>query len=206
MKVAYIFATQRHNVSYVLAKMILPQLEENRHGADVVGMFFFEDNNYVLVDGNPIGARLHKVAKEKGMLLMGCDQCCYEREIADKLFPGVPIAASPTSTRRSPATCLTKSSPFKAVNHRLFLLWNLRFPAALTDVNFRSEAHHVDDRPYCHSDPGASRLPPDLGLQPKLGLWTRRRPGADIDHCNHPDADRQGLTRGALSGGSSARS
>ena len=38
MKVAYIFATQRHNVSYVLAKMILPQLEENRHGADVVGM------------------------------------------------------------------------------------------------------------------------------------------------------------------------
>ena len=67
--------------------MILPQLEENRHGVDVVGMFFFEDNNYVLVDGNPIGARLHKVAKEKGMLLMGCDQCCYEREIADKLFP-----------------------------------------------------------------------------------------------------------------------
>jgi len=95
MKVAYIFATQRHNVSYVLAKMILPQLEQRRHGADVVGMFFFEDNNYVLVDGNPIGARLHKVAKETGMLLMGCDQCCYEREIADKLFPGVPIGCFP---------------------------------------------------------------------------------------------------------------
>jgi hypothetical protein len=42
----------------------------------VVGMFFFEDNNYVLVDGNPIGARLHKVAKDKSILLMGCDQCC----------------------------------------------------------------------------------------------------------------------------------
>ena len=52
-------------------------------------------NNYVLVDGNPIGARLHKVAKEKGMLLMGCDQCCYEREIADKLLPGVPICCFP---------------------------------------------------------------------------------------------------------------
>ena len=50
MKVAYIFATQRHNVTYVLAKMILPQLEQKRHGVDVVGMFFFEDNNYVLVD------------------------------------------------------------------------------------------------------------------------------------------------------------
>ena len=30
-----------------------------------------------------------------GMLLMGCDQCCYEREIADKLFPGVPIGCFP---------------------------------------------------------------------------------------------------------------
>ena len=41
MKVAYIFATQRHNVSYVLGKIILPQLEEKRHGVTVVGMFFF---------------------------------------------------------------------------------------------------------------------------------------------------------------------
>jgi hypothetical protein len=95
MKVAYIFATSRHSVSYVLAKMILPQLEENRHGADVVGMFFFEDNNYVLMKGNPIGERLHKVARQKNVLLMGCDQCCYEREIADRLLDGVPIGCFP---------------------------------------------------------------------------------------------------------------
>jgi hypothetical protein len=57
MKVAYIFATSRHSVSYVLAKMILPQLEQDRHGADVAG---------VLVKGNPIGERLHKVAQQKG--------------------------------------------------------------------------------------------------------------------------------------------
>ena len=60
MKVAYIFATSRHTVSYVLGKMILPQLEEGRHGVTVVGMFFFEDNNYVLVKGNPTGDRLHQ--------------------------------------------------------------------------------------------------------------------------------------------------
>ena len=66
MKVAYIFATSRHTVSYVLGKMILPQLEEQRHGATVVGMFFFEDNNYVLVDGNPIGARLHTPTQREG--------------------------------------------------------------------------------------------------------------------------------------------
>ena len=95
MKVAYIFATQRHNVSYGLAKMILPQLEERRHGVTMVGMFFFEDNNYVLVKDNPIGARLLKVAREQEILLMGCDQCCYEREIADNLFPDVPIGCFP---------------------------------------------------------------------------------------------------------------
>lgn len=95
MKVAYIFATQRHTVSYVLGRMILPQLEEGRHGVTVVGMFFFEDNNFVLVKGNPVGERLHAVAKKTGMLLMGCDQCCYEREIADTLFDGVPIGCFP---------------------------------------------------------------------------------------------------------------
>ena len=58
MKVAYIFSSQGHTVSYKLGKMILPQLEEDRHGVQVVGMFFFEDNNYVLVKGDPIGERL----------------------------------------------------------------------------------------------------------------------------------------------------
>ena len=95
MKVAYIFATSKHTVSYVLGRMILPQLEEDRHGVDVVGMFFFEDNNYVLVKGNPLGQRLAAVAKSKGILLMGCDQCCYEREIADKLIEGASIGCFP---------------------------------------------------------------------------------------------------------------
>ena len=95
MKVAYIFATQKHTISFVLGKMILPQLEEDRHGVDVVGMFFFEDNNFILVKGNPIGERLLKVANEKNILLMGCDQCCYEREIADRIFDGVHIGCFP---------------------------------------------------------------------------------------------------------------
>ena len=68
MKVAYIFSSQGHTVSYKLGQMILPQLEADGHGVDVVGMFFFEDNNYVLVKGDPLGERLAKVAKTKGML------------------------------------------------------------------------------------------------------------------------------------------
>jgi hypothetical protein len=95
MKVAYIFSTQGHTVSYKLGRMILPQLEDGRHGADVVGMFFFEDNCYLLSKGNPTGKRLVAVAKQTGMLLMCCDQCCYEREIADKLYHGVSIGCFP---------------------------------------------------------------------------------------------------------------
>ena len=53
MKIAYIFSSQGHTVSFKLGQMILPQLEADAHGVDVVGMFFFEDNNYVLVKGDP---------------------------------------------------------------------------------------------------------------------------------------------------------
>jgi len=95
MKVAYIFSSQGHSVSFKLGKMILPQLEAAAHGVEVVGMFFFEDNNYVLVEGNPLGERLAKVAKQQGMLLMGCDKCCEEREIEDKLVEGAVIGCFP---------------------------------------------------------------------------------------------------------------
>ena len=95
MKVAYIFSSQGHTVSYKLGQMILPQLEADGHGVEVVGMFFFEDNNYVLVKGDSLGERLAKVAKDKGMLLMWCDRCCYEREIDEKLVNGAVIGCFP---------------------------------------------------------------------------------------------------------------
>jgi len=82
VKVAYIFSTTGHTVSYKLGKMILPQLEGRRHGADVVGMFFFDDNTYALRTGDPLGERLARVAREQGILLMLCDQCASERGLA----------------------------------------------------------------------------------------------------------------------------
>lgn len=82
MKVAYVFSTSGHTASYKLGKMILPQLEEGRHGVEVVGMFFFDDNTYVLRKGDVLGERLGKVAREQGMLLMLCDQCAFERNLA----------------------------------------------------------------------------------------------------------------------------
>src|SRR5437868_14030523 len=88
MKVAYIFATSGHTASYKLGKMILPQLEEGRHGVEVVGMFFFDDNTYVLRKGDAIGERVGKVAREQGMLLMLCDQCATERGLATQKSDG----------------------------------------------------------------------------------------------------------------------
>jgi len=95
MKVAYIFSTQGHSVSFKLGKMILPQLEDDAHGVEVVGMFFFEDNTYVLQQDNPIGERLAKVAADKGMLLMACDQCAIERQIENNLVEGAVIGCFP---------------------------------------------------------------------------------------------------------------
>jgi hypothetical protein len=63
--------------------MILPQLEAGTHGVEVVGMFFFDDNTFVLRKDDPIGKRLAKVATAKGILLMMCDMCALERHLAE---------------------------------------------------------------------------------------------------------------------------
>ncbi len=85
MKVAYVFATDM-SATYKLGKMILPQLEQGVHGAQVVGMMFFDDNLYVLRQGHPIGERLAKIAKEQNILLMVCDRCAVERDLGEGDF------------------------------------------------------------------------------------------------------------------------
>ena len=84
------FSTSGHTASYKLGKMILPQLEQGNHGAEVVGMMFFDDNTYLLRAGDPMGERLAKVAKEQGILLMLCDQCALERGLAEGTPGSVP--------------------------------------------------------------------------------------------------------------------
>jgi sulfur relay (sulfurtransferase) complex TusBCD TusD component (DsrE family) len=66
--------------------MILPQLEKGNHGAQVVGMMFFDDNIFCLRAGDPVGERLSRVAKEHGILLMVCDQCAVRRGLAEGTF------------------------------------------------------------------------------------------------------------------------
>jgi sulfur relay (sulfurtransferase) complex TusBCD TusD component (DsrE family) len=82
MKVAYVLATNMAS-SYKLTSMILPQLERDAHGADVVGIFFFDDNLFCLRKGDPVGERLAVVAGQKKILLMACDMCAVRRGLAD---------------------------------------------------------------------------------------------------------------------------
>jgi hypothetical protein len=98
MKVAYVFSTSGHTASYKLGKMILPQLEQGIHGADVVGMMFFDDNTYLLRAGDPMGERLAKVAAEQGILLMLCDQCAIERGLAEGQPGSVPTEVKAVGT------------------------------------------------------------------------------------------------------------
>lgn len=85
MQVAYIFATNMASTSK-LSTMILPQLEQGNHGADVIGMMFFDDNIYCLRQGDPVGERLAKIAKAQNILLMVCDQCAVRRGLAEGEF------------------------------------------------------------------------------------------------------------------------
>ena len=85
MKVAYVFATNMAS-TFKLATMILPQLEQEIHGVEVVGMMFFDDNLFCLREGNQVGERLAKLAKDKNILLMVCDQCAVRRNLAEGTF------------------------------------------------------------------------------------------------------------------------
>lgn len=79
--------------SYKVQQMILPQPEAGTHGVEVVGIFFLDYNSYVLREGDPIGERLAAIAKKTGLLLLACDACALERNLAE----GEPRWCDPTT-------------------------------------------------------------------------------------------------------------
>lgn len=94
MKVAYIFSST--NSQKILNTMIIPQLEQDRHVAEVVGMFFFMDNTFFLLEGSEMGQRLQAIKEKTELLLMACDQCVIERKIENKLVPGAVLGCFPS--------------------------------------------------------------------------------------------------------------
>ncbi|MCT4508299.1 MAG: DsrE-related protein SaoD [Tepidibacter sp.] len=93
MKIAYVISSE--NSRTILRDMIIPQLEEGIHGAEVVGMFFVFDNTYLLMEETDIARRLHDLHEKTGMILLACDKCAIEREIQDKLVDGASIGCFP---------------------------------------------------------------------------------------------------------------
>ena len=93
MRVAYVFSTT--NAHKILDKMIIPQMLEERHGAEVAGMMFFFDNTFLLTKGSSTGDRLQEIHEKYGTVLMGCDRCTIERGIDDKLVDGAAIGCFP---------------------------------------------------------------------------------------------------------------
>ena len=93
MKVAYVFTTV--TAQKILNTMIIPQLENDTHGAEVAGMFFFMDNTFFLLNNTEMGERLRQIQEKNGMLLMACDQCAIERNIQNILIPGAQIGCFP---------------------------------------------------------------------------------------------------------------
>jgi len=93
MKVAYVFSTT--NSEEILRTMIIPQLLDERHGAEVAGMMFFFDNSYFLLKGTEMGENLQKISEKYGTILMACDQCAIKRGIEDKLVDSAGIGCFP---------------------------------------------------------------------------------------------------------------
>lgn len=93
MKVAYVVSSE--NARKIVRDMILPQLEEGRHGVEVVGMFFVFENTFQLLNNTDLGSRLQELNEKQGTILLACDQCVYEREIEDKLIPAAAIGCFP---------------------------------------------------------------------------------------------------------------
>ncbi len=93
MKVAYVISSD--NSRKILRDMVIPQLENGEHVAEVVGMFFVFDNTFMLLKDTDLGDRLQALHEKTGMILLACDQCVYEREIEDKLIPGAAVGCFP---------------------------------------------------------------------------------------------------------------
>ncbi len=87
MKVIYLF--QSASASILLEKMIIPQISNEEHGAEVVGMFFLHDNVYTLLPENPAGEKLTMLSSKYGFFIICCDFCCEQRNISGRLYPGI---------------------------------------------------------------------------------------------------------------------
>lgn len=91
-KISYLALTNL--AQYVLLNMVIPQVEEGRHNAEVVGLFLIHDNVLMGVKGSPTASRL-KVLSERGTYIQACDQCVIMRDLMNSLEDFVKVGCFP---------------------------------------------------------------------------------------------------------------
>ena len=64
------------------SKSATPPFERHAVKFNLGSWFFFDDYLYPFRKGDPIGERLARIAAEKNILLMMCDQCAIKRNLA----------------------------------------------------------------------------------------------------------------------------
>ncbi len=81
---------KRKSFEYIIGKAKLLFFERNKGDSDFIAMSDrLRAHNFAFIQMNTADA------DDKGMLLMACDQCAYEREIDGKLVDGAVIGCFP---------------------------------------------------------------------------------------------------------------
>lgn len=98
MKLAYMFESSlSHNI---LSTMVLPQMEEGKHHAEIVGMYFLGDAVYMLAKGNRLGERIQKLRARMPFAVVACDQSVLGRDLDKNLIDGVTVGCFPDFYQR----------------------------------------------------------------------------------------------------------
>ena len=75
MKIAYVFKTSMAS-TFQLGSMILPQLENDTHMVDVVGMFFFDEQHILPPERQPGRGATEQNSKRKRNVVDGLRSVC----------------------------------------------------------------------------------------------------------------------------------
>lgn len=65
MKVAHTIYKKNMSRTFQLSTMILSKIGNDKHGEDLDGMFFFDENIFSLKQNDPVGERLANIAEKK---------------------------------------------------------------------------------------------------------------------------------------------
>jgi intracellular sulfur oxidation DsrE/DsrF family protein len=88
-KIAYLIT--RSGTRELVEGCLLTTVSTGRHGARVVAMHFAEDGVYHLVRGTAAARKVARAMKEQGVKVLACECSLENRNLRDKILPGVKV-------------------------------------------------------------------------------------------------------------------